>query len=107
MKNQTNEALKLARQFHNLTQFEAAQKLDISKSYLCEIEAGKKTPSRETLEKYAKAFSLPLSAFIRFLEAVGDKKNVADYEQKIARKLLKMLHWVVKQDEAQSIKCSQ
>lgn len=99
-----NDALRLAREFHNLNQSQAAEKLGVSQSFLSEIESGKKTPSLDILQKYAEAFSLPASAFLRFLEALDEKKTRPDFERKVAEKLVKMMQWVTKQKEANSLK---
>ena len=99
-----NEALRLAREFHNLNQSQAAERLGVSQSFLSEIESGKKPPSLDILHKYAEAYSLPLSAFLRFLEALDEKKARPEFERKVADKLLKMMQWVAKQEEANSLK---
>ena len=99
-----NDALRVAREFHNLNQSQAAEKLGVSQSFLSEIESGKKTPSLDLLQKYSEAFSLPLSAFLRFLETFDEKKRRPDYEKKIADKLVQMMKWITKQEEANSLK---
>ena len=99
-----NDALRLAREFHNLNQSQAAEKLGVSQSFLSEIESGRKSPSLDLLQKYAEAFSLPLSAFLKFLETFDEKKRRPEFERKVAEKLLKMMQWVTKQEEANSLK---
>lgn len=99
-----NDALRLAREFHNLNQSQAADKLGVSQSFLSEIESGKKTPSLEILQKYAEAFSLPASAFLRFLESLDENSVRPQFEKKVADKVLKMMQWVAKQKEANSLK---
>ena len=47
-----NEALRLIRVFHDLKQFELAERLKVSKSHISEIESGTKAPSLELIEKY-------------------------------------------------------
>ena len=59
-----DRALKLVRQYHRLNQVQMAEKLDISPSYLSEIEKGKKTPSFELLEKYAGMIGVPVSSLL-------------------------------------------
>ena len=76
-----NQALRLLRVFHDLKAFELADKLEISQSYLSEIESGKKKPSLELLEKYASVFHTPPSSILFFsedLEQVGKKKKIKD-----------------------------
>ncbi len=61
-------ALKLLRTSHDLSQKELAQKLEISKSYLCEIESAKKTPSLALLEHYGDVFDVPVSSILFLAE---------------------------------------
>jgi len=57
--NQYNHVLRLVRIFHDLNQKELADELKISKSYLSEIESGKKPPTLSLLEGYATIFDIP------------------------------------------------
>lgn len=86
------KALKLVRQYHNKTQKEMAEILEISGSYLSEIENDKKTASLELLEKYSKHFSIPMSSILFFYE----NKNNSQAKTKIASKTLNLLDWVNK-----------
>ena len=71
------EALRLIRVFHDCKTAELAQGLDISASYISEIEAGKKIPSMETLQKYADYFETKVSAILFFSEDLEkDKKRI-------------------------------
>ena len=66
------EALRLIRVFHDVKQNELADRFGISKSYLSEIESGKKTPSVEIIEKYASEFQIPKSSILFFSEQLED-----------------------------------
>lgn len=92
-----SDALRLIRVFHDLKQQELADRLDISKSYLSEIENGKKIPSVEIIEKYAGVFSIPPSSIMFFAESVSDGK-VVDADSKvrfaIADKVVQFLKFV-------------
>ena len=63
-----HEALRLVRVFHDLNQSTLAERLEISKSFLSEIESGKKTISLELLNKYAEIFNMPVSSLMFFAE---------------------------------------
>lgn len=92
-----HKALRLAREFHRLKQVDLASKLQISTSYLSEIEAGKKPPSIDLLEAYSKVFCIPASTFLLFKEQmtdVGDERRVAK-----AKKMLEFFEWVVKEED--------
>ena len=107
-----NNALRLIRVYHNLSQTETATKLGMSKSYLSEIENGQKKATIKTLEKYCRAFNLPMSSIMFFAEksdGVGYSAGMA--QSNIARKALKMLDWIAtiaeENDERGSVKsCS-
>ena len=47
-----------------------AERLEISNSYLSEIEKGHKPPNLELLKKYSSIFSLPLSSILFFAEEI-------------------------------------
>jgi transcriptional regulator with XRE-family HTH domain len=81
------------RVYHNLKQGQLAERLEISQSHLSEIEAGRKQPTFELLEKYAQAFDMPVSSIVLFSERQGQgvAGNIENY---IGQKALKMLDWV-------------
>ena len=88
-----NDALKLVRVFHNLKQKELAKALELSPSYLNEIESGKKQVTMDVLQKYSDFFRIPTSSLLYFAERKnrhGGKSSV----NPIAAKALKMLDWV-------------
>jgi transcriptional regulator with XRE-family HTH domain len=73
-----NEALRLIRVFHDLKAVELSNKLNISPSYLSEIESGKKEPTLDLIRKYAEVFSTSPSSILFFsedIDKVGKKKN--------------------------------
>jgi transcriptional regulator with XRE-family HTH domain len=88
-----HEALRLVRVFHDMNQTTLAERLQISKSYLSEIESGKKQVTLELLQRYAETFGMPLSSLLFFAEQVdnGAREKV---RTAIAGKALKMLNWM-------------
>lgn len=92
------EALRLIRIFHDLKQHELAVRLGISKSYLSEIETGRKSPSVEIIEKYAKIFQIPASSILFFSEQLGENGGSHNRTDKargmIAGKILDFLRIV-------------
>ena len=63
-----SEALRLIRVFHDVKQNELAERLGISKSYISEIEKGKKSPSMDIIQQYASEFQMPVSSILFFSE---------------------------------------
>ncbi len=91
--NELGAALRSLRVFHDLSQTDAAGKLEISKSYLSEVEAGKKEPTLALLSRYAEVFSVPLSSVLFFSEQMG-KANSHTVAGGIAPKVLRLLEWI-------------
>jgi len=87
------EALRLFRVFHDLSQTDLAERLKISKSFLSEIESGKKDPTLNLLSRYAEEFGVSLSSLLFFAETItsADGETVSS---RIAPKVLKLLNWV-------------
>ena len=93
-----SEALRLIRVFHDMKQTELALHLGISKSYLSEIESGKKKPKVELIEQYSSMFGIPLSSILFFAEGLENPSNSAAAASKtrgvIARKIVNFLRLV-------------
>ncbi|MEW6539347.1 MAG: helix-turn-helix transcriptional regulator [Pseudomonadota bacterium] len=92
-----SEALRLIRVFHDLKQQELADKLNVSKSHLSEIESGKKTPSIDLIQKYSSFFGIPASSILFFGESIGDgdsKSADARVKSAIAEKVVQFLKFV-------------
>ena len=88
-----SEALKLVRVYHNMKQKDLADALELSPSYLNEIESGKKQVTLDVLEKYSQHFKIPISSLLYFAEQkgrLGEQRQV----NPIAAKALKMLDWI-------------
>jgi len=88
---QLGSALRSLRVFHDLSQTDAAAKLEISKSFLSELESGKKEPTLALLSRYAKVFAVPLSSLLFFAEHIGAGASAANG---IAPKVLRLLDWI-------------
>lgn len=86
-----NRVLKLVRQFHRLSQSETAARLQISKSYLSEIESGVKSPTLDLLENYAQKFRIPASTLLLFAENASAPAAAA--RQRPTKKIVQFLEW--------------
>lgn len=89
-----NEALRLVRAFHDLSQTEMCKLLGISNSYLSEIESGKKQPKIELLSSYSEIFNIPVSSLLLFSENLEKKEPTDKLRLGAASKILTMLNWV-------------
>jgi transcriptional regulator with XRE-family HTH domain len=100
-----HRALKVIRQFHTLKQNELAEQLDISKSYLSEIETGKKPASLELLQKYSNIFDIPVSSLIFFSENIGKEQLSSNkFKKVVASKIVNVMEWFIDKNEKSKIK---
>ena len=87
------EALRLVRVFHDCKLGEFAAAIGMSPSYISEVEKGKKTPSMETLEKYAEYFDTTVSALMFFSEQL-DKHDSKPVKRAARKRLVQFLRIV-------------
>lgn len=97
-----NQALRLIRSYHDLSQTELAEELSISNSHLSEIESGKKQPSLELLNKYSERFDVPLSSILFFSENIDTTKALDGFRSSVARKIINIMEWVGNKNEAKA-----
>lgn len=69
------ETLKRLRLIYGYKATELSEKINISPSYLSEIENGKKQPSLELLETISNLYGIKLSSLIMITEEVEDNKG--------------------------------
>ena len=97
------KALRLLRRSHDLKQRELATKLDISRSYVSELESGNRTPSLDLLDRYAQTFKIPVSSLVFFAEALEEKSEIGtklnNAKGAIARKIINMLQFLDEKDD--------
>jgi transcriptional regulator with XRE-family HTH domain len=67
-----NECLLLARHYWGFSQTDLAEKLGVSKSYLSEIESGKREVSLKLLNKYSVVLRIPASTLMLFSEELQE-----------------------------------
>jgi len=89
-----NEALRLFRVFHDLKLNKMAEKLEVSPSYLSEIEKGHREVSLKLIEKYAKVFETSPSAILAFSEKLGE--DATGLKATIAKKIVGLLQNIEK-----------
>ena len=90
-------ALRLTREFHRMKQVNLASKLQVSRSYLSEIESGSKTISVALLDKYSQVFNVPASTFLLFKDTVVEPMDKAQAVR--AERLLKFFEWVAHEND--------
>lgn len=89
-------ALKLAREYSGVSASDMAKRLEVSRSFIADLESGKKRVHVEVLKKYADVLRLPASAFLDFADALSGDSDPE--RKKRAEKFVHVLSWVT-QDE--------
>ena len=89
-KGKLGSVLKLLRIANNMSVKELAEKMDVSTTYITEVEANNKNPSLNTLTKYSIALGVSRSSILYFDEE--GSKNGYNYQEL----LLKILQAIVK-----------
>ena len=86
-----SEALRMIRMFHDLSQKELAPRLQIAPSHLSEIEAGKKQPTLQLLERYSIEFGIPVSSIMFFSEKMETGSRAERLRLNVSEKVLALL----------------
>ena len=94
-----NEALRLIRVFHDLNQTELAERLEVPKSRISEIENDKRKPTLDLIEKYAETFDIPSSAIMFFAESLPEAKKGEKVRAVMASKVLDILKFIEKKSD--------
>lgn len=84
-----NEVLRLLRVYNDMKSSDLAEKLNLSSSYVSELESGKKKVSIDIINKYSNFFEIPSSSILLMSESL-DRKPL-DLKHKISRALVLML----------------
>lgn len=89
------ETLKLLRIFFGYKSVEMAKKLNISQSFLSEVENNKKNATLELLNQYSKVLNIKVSTIVLLAESLeNDKSSKKDIKHNLAGigiKVLKIL----------------
>ena len=103
-----NRALKAIRVFHGLSQAELGTELNISKSYLSELENGKKSVSYNFLEDFSSYFGMPVSTLVYFSENIENPEKISKKFKLLAStKILSILEWAGNKKLAKSSNASE
>ena len=87
-----NEVLRLLRVYNDIKATDLAKKLNISTSYISELESGKKKVSLDIINKYSSFFDVPSSSILLMSESLDNNKQ--DLKHKISRALISILQGV-------------
>ena len=93
------EALRLLRIFNGYKSAELAEMLELSQSYVSELENNKKQPTMEVLDRYAKVFDMRKSTLMLFAESLETDKEKMNNKQRVAYAGMKLLRILKKVGE--------
>ena len=93
------ETLKMFRAIHGYKANELAELLEISPSYLSEIENDKKKPNLQLLEKYSTIFNVKISTLFLFSEKITDEAFGKGARLTIRDKLFRLMKFLESQGE--------
>lgn len=88
------EALRLIRVYHDMKQKQVAERLNVSTSYLSEIEKGHKTPSLDMIQRYSEFFELPISSIMFFAERIEDGGTFDRARSFVAGKMVGLMQFL-------------
>jgi len=90
-----SEALRLIRVFHDEKQSDLAANMGLARSYISEIETGRKSPTIDVIQKYSTHFGIPASSILFFAEQLPGSERRMPYSERtralIARKIINFL----------------
>lgn len=89
-----NELLRLLRVLNDLKSIELAEKLGISPSYLSEIEAGKKQPTLDLIQRFAEVFHTTPGTLLSFAENLAKEPKRKDYKTLLRKKAIELLQLI-------------
>jgi transcriptional regulator with XRE-family HTH domain len=93
-------AIKMARTARALTQRELAERLGVASSYVSLLEAGKRRPSLDVLERVCAALDFPMQLIVLMASSSGELRGINEEEAKaLSGILLRILTEEVSEDE--------
>lgn len=93
-----NEALRIVRLYWGKTQAELADALDVSQSYISEVEKGKREVTLDLLGRYSRELNVPMSSLMLFAEKVEGGPPISRGRLLVAGKTLQFLKRIVPDD---------
>ncbi|MXW93298.1 MAG: helix-turn-helix transcriptional regulator [Rhodospirillaceae bacterium] len=87
-----HNALRYVRKFHRMSVNEVAAEVNLSPSYISEIENGKKRIHQDILQAYGNVFNMPISSFHLIAESIETSNG--SRKRAIRRKISKIIEWI-------------
>ena len=92
------ETLRYLRVFNDYTMVQLSQELQLSQSYISEIENGRKQPTLQVIDKYSEFFNIKPSTIMLFSESLDQDKKYTEsgMKQRVAYAGMKLLRIIEK-----------
>ncbi|MDC9582716.1 helix-turn-helix transcriptional regulator [Xenorhabdus sp. PR6a] len=95
-----HKALRLIRQYHELTVSDLASEFGFTPLYLKELESGNRPVESELLELYSSKFDIPVTSLIMFSQSIHKEGKFAKkFRQLIAGKVLDIADWAINKND--------
>lgn len=95
-----NRALRLVRQYHDISITQLANELQLPKSSIDAVESGSKPVDEHLLAKYSQRFDIPITSLVMFSTQINNEKKIARKLRKsLAGKILDIAEWKLNRDE--------
>ena len=92
-----NKALKLVRQYHELSIAQLSSELDLPRDYLSQIESGNKPVDKKILSLYSTKFDIPVTSLVMFSESIKNEGKVAKkFRTVLVGKVIQIAEWKLK-----------
>lgn len=93
-KTELNEALRILRDYYGYSRNEIMDGVQISKSYLSELESGSKRVTLDVVSKYAEFLDLKPSMILLLGESLAEGKSAKTIEGFVAKNTRKLMSWI-------------
>lgn len=94
-----NEALRILRDYYGFSRNEIMEGVQISKSYLSELESGSKRVTLDVVSKYAEFLDLKPSMILLLGETLAEGRSAKAVESFVAKNTRKLMSWISEEDK--------
>ena len=85
------DAIRALRILHDLRQKEFAERVGMAKSYLCQLEKGKKMPSFLMMKQISGSFGIPIHHFIILSDEIDPEEEISKDELEKLPKIIRLI----------------
>ncbi|BCV39041.1 helix-turn-helix domain-containing protein [Shewanella algae] len=91
-----HRALKVIRQYHDLSLSELSATFGISKQQLQKLESGEKPVDNSILSKYSQEFDIPVTTLVMFSAHISNEKRISKkFREAATGAILDISEWIL------------